>query len=108
MQRRKKPPGISKPYRYSHSALGLYLRAHRLKASVSQRDISDRLGLTSAQFISNIERGKCAAPLSVIGVYAEMCGINKEDVLKMILQETERDFRIHLGMEPSSPLQKSS
>ena len=43
--------------------LGPFLKKARSKMGLSQRDVADKLGYTSPQFISNVERGLCSPPL---------------------------------------------
>lgn len=38
----------------------LNLRELRLKAGLSQKQVTDELGLTSSQYLSNAERSKCS------------------------------------------------
>jgi len=46
--------------------LGTYLREKRIAADLTQGQIAETLGLESPQFISNIERGKCAIPMHIM------------------------------------------
>ena len=91
-------PGVSHPHRYNRRALSLYLKAHRQKAGFTQIELSERLGYSTAQFISNIERGICAVPMNVVALYAELCEINKDELLGMLMKDTEKEFRRALSM----------
>jgi transcriptional regulator with XRE-family HTH domain len=46
------------------SELGKTIKQKRIKSGVTQVQLSNKLGLTSAQYISNIERGKCPVSLT--------------------------------------------
>jgi len=48
------------------------LRYLRIKASLSQRDVAESLGLESGQFISNFERGACLPPLKSLPELASL------------------------------------
>ncbi len=47
------------------------LKTKRIEADLSQRDISDRLGYESSQFISNWERGVSRPPKHAIKILIE-------------------------------------
>ena len=42
-----------------YKEFGAYLKSKRTKAQLSQTEVSEALGYTSPQFISNFERGLC-------------------------------------------------
>lgn len=54
-----------------HEELGQFLQQARLNANLSQRELSIHLGYSSAQFISNFERGISLPPLSKLGKMAK-------------------------------------
>jgi transcriptional regulator with XRE-family HTH domain len=71
------------PRRYA--ALGGYLQEMRNKASLTQREVSLALGYSSAQFISNFERGIAVPPLKKLRVLVKMYDMPVETVMDMIL-----------------------
>ena len=73
--------------------LGKYLKQRRLEAGYSQGDIGKRLGYTSAQFISNFERGNCAPPLAALKTLVNLYQMDVEDVISLILKEHENFLR---------------
>jgi transcriptional regulator with XRE-family HTH domain len=77
------------PRRYT--ALGEYLQAMRTKAGFTQREVSLALGYSSAQFISNFERGIAVPPLKKLKVLVKMYDMPVETVMNMIL-EAEREI----------------
>jgi transcriptional regulator with XRE-family HTH domain len=77
------------PRRYT--ALGEYLQAMRTKAGLTQREVSLALGYSSAQFISNFERGIAVPPLKKLKVLVKMYDMPVETVMDMIL-EAEREI----------------
>jgi transcriptional regulator with XRE-family HTH domain len=62
---------------------GAQLKKRREEVKLSQGQIAMRLGYTSPQFISNIERGLAPFPDKVVKTYAKML---KTDPLKMLKQ----------------------
>ena len=73
--------------------LGKYLKERRLAAGYSQGDIGKKLGYSSAQFISNFERGNCAPPLPALKTLVGLYKINVEEVIGLILKEHESFLR---------------
>ena len=77
------------PRRYT--VLGEYLQSMRTKAGLTQREVSLALGYSSAQFISNFERGIAVPPLKKLKVLVKMYDMPVETVMNMIL-EAEREI----------------
>jgi transcriptional regulator with XRE-family HTH domain len=77
-----------------YTALGEYLQRMRLSANLTQRDVSLALGYSSAQFISNFERGIAVPPLKKLKVLVKMYGMSVEAVMEMIL-EAEREIMVN-------------
>jgi transcriptional regulator with XRE-family HTH domain len=64
--------------------LGVFLRKKRESMGITQKALSQRLGLSTCQFISNIERGVSEVPSSRISLYAESLELNTKELTKMI------------------------
>ncbi len=79
------------PRRYTN--LGNYLQEMRLKADLTQREVSVALGYSSAQFISNFERGIAVPPLKKLKVLVRMYNLQVETVMNLIL-EVEREIML--------------
>jgi transcriptional regulator with XRE-family HTH domain len=77
------------PRRYT--TLGEYLQTMRTKAGLTQREVSLTLGYSSAQFISNFERGIAVPPLKKLKVLVKMYDMPVETVMDMIL-DAEREI----------------
>lgn len=75
---------------YDRKSVGQHLRTAREKADFTQNFVAKKLGYTSAQFISNIERGISVAPLPLL---AKMVRLYKSDPFaleKIILKSQEQ------------------
>lgn len=70
--------------------LGTLLRESRERNGFSQKEISSRLGYSSPQFISNIERGLCAPPLNKLKDLIDVYELNPDKVVRLILKEEKR------------------
>ncbi len=78
--------------------MGKFLQSKRLEMNLSQGEVADKLGYSSPQFISNIERGLCAPPLKKLKQLISLYDLNGEEVVVMILGEHERHLRRTLGL----------
>lgn len=72
-----------------HRSLGNYLKRKRVEAGITQSDVAKRLGYSTPQFISNIERGLCSPPLKNLRVLVKMYRIPVSEIMKLILNEQE-------------------
>ena len=71
------------PRRYTD--LGEYLQKMRSRAGLTQREVSLALGYSSAQFISNFERGIAVPPLKKLKTLVKMYDMSAENVMSLIL-----------------------
>lgn len=79
------------PRRYTN--LGGYLQKMRMKSGLTQREVSQTLGYSSAQFISNFERGIAVPPLKKLKVLMKMYDMPAETVMGLIL-DAEREILV--------------
>jgi len=61
--------------------LGRYVRAAREKAGLTQFQLAKQLSYTSAQFISNWERGQSSPPLDVLPKLAVALSLSPKELL---------------------------
>ncbi len=59
----------------------------REKAGLTQREVSDALGYSTPQFISNVERGRCRFPIRKLPKIKKLYGMSAEQVIGLILSE---------------------
>jgi len=69
-----------------HTEIGKYLYEKRIKAGLSQKDVSDKLGYTSPQFISNYERGLCSPPLKKLKKIADLYKIKPKTIADIMVK----------------------
>lgn len=86
----------------SQKRIGQFLKQHRVKAGLTQSDVAQRLGYTSPQFISNIERGLCSAPVKHLKDFAKMYHLDNEELIGLLLNEHELMLRAALNLEEKS------
>jgi transcriptional regulator with XRE-family HTH domain len=77
-----------------YTVLGDYLQKMRLEANLTQREVSQALGYSSAQFISNFERGIAVPPLKKLKILVKMYGMPVDTVMDMILT-AEREIMVN-------------
>lgn len=78
---------------YDRKKLGDFLRETRESASLTQADVSQKLGYTSPQFISNIERGISVIPLKTLAKMVNLYRVNPETVVRIILESQRKLLR---------------
>jgi transcriptional regulator with XRE-family HTH domain len=90
-------PSTSSNARRRVSSLSEFLKDARTASGLSQKSVADRLKYSSAQFISNWERGVSSPPLRVVRKLATMYKVSEQDLYEVMLRETleraEADLR---------------
>ncbi len=76
-----------------HQNLGDFLKLKRMDKGLTQGEVAQKLGYSTPQFISNIERGLCSPPLKNLKTLIKLYGIHHEEVIELILQEQEKILR---------------
>lgn len=77
-------------------ALSDFLKEKRTQVGLSQKDVADKLGYSSAQFISNWERGLSSPPMHTLKKLAEMYNVNVDEMFDVILESTLEQVRVDL------------
>lgn len=65
-----------------------YLKQKREAACLSQKQVADRLGYTTPQFISNWERGLSTPPMKALKKIADLYQTPAEEMFDLLLQDT--------------------
>ena len=78
---------------YDRKKLGQFLKEVREQAGLTQADVSQKLGYTSPQFISNIERGISVVPLKTLARMVTLYKVNAESVVRIILDSQRKLLR---------------
>lgn len=76
-----------------------FLKEKRTLAGFSQKQVSDALGYSSSQFVSNWERGIAYPPVSVIKKLSQMYAVNPRDFQKLMVQEMTDKLAVGLNEE---------
>ena len=59
----------------------------REKAGLTQREVSDALGYTTPQFISNVERGRCRFPVEKLPKIKRLYRLSNDQIINLLLSE---------------------
>ncbi|QDK37960.1 helix-turn-helix transcriptional regulator [Bdellovibrio sp. NC01] len=72
------------------SILAKFLKEKRVASGMSQKEVADKLGYTTPQFISNWERGVSSPPINAIKQLGVMYKVKSEDLFEVVLAEEIR------------------
>lgn len=73
---------------------GQMLQSARIRRGLTQREVAiDMLGYSSAQFISNFERGIVTPPLKKLKELIRIYGLSYQKVVDMYLQERKSELK---------------
>lgn len=75
-----------------NAQLAKFLKEKRIASGLSQGDVADKLGYSTAQFISNWERGVAAPPVNILKKLAELYKVNAEELFEVVLEEKIREI----------------
>jgi transcriptional regulator with XRE-family HTH domain len=70
-------------------------RLLREKAGLTQKEVSDALGYTTPQFISNVERGRCRFPVEKLPKLKRLYRLSNDQVVDMVMVEEKRGIARH-------------
>lgn len=70
--------------------LAVYLKEKRVAAGLSQIEVSKKLGYTSAQFVSNWERGVAKPPLEALAAIIKLYAVDGDEVVDQYLRTTKK------------------
>lgn len=85
---------LPRPY----AKLGAYLAAGRNEKNLTQRHMQKRLAYSSAQFISNFERGLAKPPIPKLREFIEIYDLNPKKVMRLIIKVEAEKIRSGLGI----------
>lgn len=74
---------------YDREKLGKHIKRIRVQAGLTQIEVSNQIGHSSPQFISNIERGVSVAPLKLLSKVIRICKAKPDPMVDIILSSQE-------------------
>jgi len=82
--------------RRSHGSLSDYIKEMRLQAGLSQGALAEKLGYSTAQFISNWERHVANPPIAALKGMIPILKLDRELVIELYLKGTAEFVRTAL------------
>lgn len=76
--------------------LAKYLKSLRERANLSQKTVSEKLGYSTPQFISNWERGISLPPVPAIEALANLYQVDPSDLFSMIVDLAINQMKDHM------------
>lgn len=70
---------------------GIYLQMVRAKKRIAQKHIADRLGYTTTNFVSRIERGAAPVPLDRVAEFARAYDLPVPEFTRLVLVANHND-----------------
>ncbi|MCB0412381.1 MAG: helix-turn-helix transcriptional regulator, partial [Bdellovibrionales bacterium] len=67
------------------TSLGEIFKKYRQLAGFSQKEMSQKLGYSNPQMLSNFERGLCNLPIEKLDHYAQLCDLSEDHVLGFLV-----------------------
>lgn len=64
----------------------------RERAGLTQREVSDALGYSTPQFISNVERGRCRFPIQKLGKIRKLYRLSVDQTIDMVVREEKQEI----------------
>jgi len=80
-----------------------YLVKAREQSDFTQKDLAKKLGMASAQLISNWERGICAPPIKKISTLCSVLGIQFEPTFDLVMKYKSEVARLKATEKPMRP-----
>ena len=78
------------------SAMAEYLKTKRVSSGYTQGDVASKLGYTSAQFVSNWERGLSLPPILTLKKICALYKINQDDMFQHLVDHSVKELKFDL------------
>ena len=79
-----------------YQKLGLYLKAKRVEAGMSQPALANKLGDVHSQFVSNWERGLCAPPSHSFQRLISVLELNRDELVKVMVADYQAEVELKI------------
>lgn len=66
--------------------VGEFLKDSRVKAGLTQQELASKLSYSTAQFVSNWERGISLPPLNVLTTLISLCKISSRNLVDVLFE----------------------
>jgi len=79
-----------------------FLREKREAKGITQLKMARALGLSSSQFVSNIERGLASIPVPKIKLYAQILGVNEKELFEVVQKDKIAEMEAKYKMKENT------
>lgn len=86
----------------SIQSIGSLLKIKREGCGLTQRDIAEQLGYTTAQFVSNWERGLIVPPMDALRALVFLKVVTARELISTLIIEVEKTLHRELLAKKSS------
>lgn len=69
-----------------------FFKKARENANMTQKEISDKLGYSTPQFISNVERGICLFPMAKVKEFVKVTKCSAKDLKKTYVDAYNKEI----------------
>lgn len=87
---------------FKDKTLGRYLKLKREERGLTQSFVAEKLGYTSSQFISNIERGISNVPIKSLKILIDLYRLPADEVIDILLSERRSFLMSQLGLQATA------
>ncbi len=84
---------LGKDAAVKYTKFGAFLRDARKKKKLSQWEVAKLAGFSTAQFISNLERGVSPPPVKTLKFLLNLYAIDPKSAIKIIEEEQKRNLK---------------
>ncbi|MBX2986959.1 MAG: helix-turn-helix transcriptional regulator [Bdellovibrionaceae bacterium] len=78
------------------SILGSYLKQKRAVIGLSQSEVASHLGYSTAQYISNFERGVCQPSMKILARLAKLYKLNIDEFFDVVVEQQKQEIASYL------------
>jgi transcriptional regulator with XRE-family HTH domain len=83
---------------------GVWLKAAREAAGLTQAELAERVGLRYYTFVSQVESGHGRVPIEAQGAWAKAVGLDETEFARTLLALYDPElYRLLFGDEPAEP-----
>ncbi len=77
-----------------NTVVGQFIKKKREDAGLTQRDVASHLKYTTAQFVSNWERGISMPPLDALPRLSKLLAVSAKDFIKVVHTHQEQQLKV--------------
>mgnify|MGYP000962803213 CR=1 FL=1 len=80
----------------SSNGMPQYLKNKRVHSGLTQGEVATKLGYTSAQFVSNWERGLSLPPITTLKKICSLYKVNQDEMFHLLVDHSVKELKTDL------------